>query len=329
MRRKRLQILALVPVVAAAASCGNRNHHGVIHASGHIEATEIRVAAKVGGRLLVLPFWEGDNVKAGEMVARLDTVDAEHALARAEADLQGTDARLRLLLAGTRREDIRRAEAELARVEADLANATLDLTRLEGLADRGTATLKARDDARTRKEMLAQTVAADRAALQELEAGPRPQEIEQARAQRNAAAASVAIIQQSITDATVLAPSDGVITTRASEPGEVLPPGALLYVLTDLAHPWLNVYVDEPSLPSIRLGAPVTVRVDGRTESFTGHVTYVSQVAEFTPKNVQTPEERAKLVFRVKVGLANSQGIFKPGMPADAYFSTTRNGGKR
>jgi HlyD family secretion protein len=172
-------------------------------------------------------------------------------------------------------------------------------------------------------------VAADRAYLDKLEAGPRPQEIEQARAQRDAAAAAVAIVEQRITDATVLAPSDGVITTRASEPGEILPPGALLYVLTDIAHPWLNVYVDEPSLAFVRLGEPVTVRVDGRSESFTGKVTYISQVAEFTPKNVQTPEERAKLVFRIKVGLDNPQGIFKPGMPADAYFGRSTGEGER
>jgi HlyD family secretion protein len=317
--------LIVVASVAGVASlgCGAGRNGRTIHASGHVEATEVRLAAKVGGTLLALPFWEGDEVKAGDVIARLDTVDAEHDLARARAELHVADARLRLLLAGTRREDIQRAEAELARAEADLAGATLDFDRLEGLADRGTATLKARDDARTRKEMLGRVVAADRAELEKLKSGPRPQEIDQARAQRAAAAATVAIIEQRITDATVLAPGAGVITSRASEPGEVLPPGALLYVLTDLAHPWLNVYVDEPALAFIRLGEPVTVRVDGRSESFTGKVTYVSQVAEFTPKNVQTPEERAKLVFRIKVGLENPQGIFKPGMPADAYFSAS------
>jgi HlyD family secretion protein len=259
-------------------------------------------------------------VKAGDVVAKLDTADPEHDLARARAELAGADARLRLLLAGTRLEDIQRAEAELARAEADLAGAVLDSNRLEGLADRGTATLKARDDARTRKAMLERVVAADRAEVAKLKAGPRPQEIEQAHAQKAASEATVATIEQRISDATVLAPRDGVITSRASEPGEVLPPGALLYILTDIARPWVNVYADEPSLSRIHLGDPVKVRVDGRKEDFTGKVTYVSQVAEFTPKNVQTPEERAKLVFRIKVGLDNPDGIFKPGMPADAYF---------
>src|SRR3989304_3911961 len=148
---------------------------------------------------------------------------------------------------------------------------------------------------RPRKAMLGRVVAADRAEVAKLKAGPRPQEIELARAQKAAAEATVAMIEQRIGDATVLAPPAGSTPRRATEPGEVLPPAALLYILTDIAHPWLNVYVDEPSLSRIRLGEAVKVRVDGRKEEFTGKVTYVSQVAEFTPKNVQTPEERAKL----------------------------------
>ena len=320
MRTPLAPLYLTLAAATVSLGCAAGTDRGVIHASGHIEATEVRLGAKVGGRLLALPFWEGDAVTAGALVAQLDTTDATNDLARAAAEFDAADARLRLLLAGSRKEDVQRAEADLERAEADLAGAVLDLNRLEGLADRGTATLKARDDARTRKAMLASAVAAGRARLAELVAGPRAQEIEQARAQRAAAEAAVATVRQRIADATVAAPRDGVITQRVAEPGEVLPPGALLYVLTDIARPWLNVYVDEPSLARIRLGDPVRVRVDGRPDAFAGKVTYVSDVAEFTPKNVQTPEERAKLVFRVKVGLDNAAGVFKPGMPADAYF---------
>src|SRR5664280_487243 len=320
MRNALAPLVVTLAAAAALAGCGAGADRGVIHTSGHIEATEVRLGAKVGGRLLVLPFWEGDAVKAGVVIAQLDTTDATNDLARASGEFDAADARLRLLLAGSRKEDIQRAGADLASAEANLAGAVLDLNRLEGLADRGTATLKARDDARTRKEMLASAVAAGRARLAELVAGPRTKDIEQARGQRAAAEAAIAAIRQHIADATVTAPRDGLITQRVAEPGEVLPPGALLYVLTDILHPWLNVYVDEPSLSRIRLGDPVRVRVDGRSEEFTGKVTFVADVAEFTPKNVQTPEERAKLVFRIKVGLDNASSVFKPGMPADAYF---------
>jgi HlyD family secretion protein len=307
--------------------CGNGSGNGTIHASGHIEATEVRLAAKLGGRLLELPFQEGDAVAAGAVVARFDTVDAQHELDRARADLDATDATLRLLLAGTRIEDVHQAEAELARAQADLDSAERDLARLEGLAERGTATVKARDDARTRRDMAQRAVAATRAVLDKLIAGPRAQEIEAARARRAGAEATVAAINQRIADMTVLAPRAGVITERTAEPGEVLPAGAPLSVLTALAEPWLTVYVDEPSLSRVRIGESVSVRVDGRAGSLTGRVSYVSPVAEFTPKNVQTPEERAKLVFKVKIALDNRDGVFKPGMPADAYFTGTGDRG--
>lgn len=317
--------LFLFPAALALAACGNGANGNAIHASGHVEATEVRLGAKVGGRLLELPFQEGDAVRAGTLIARLDSTDAEHDLARARADLDAADARLRLLLAGSRAEDVKQASEELARAQAELDAANRDLARLEGLAEKGTATLKARDDARTRQEVADRSVKAVRAVLDKLIAGPRREEIEAARAQKAAIEATIAAVNQKISDATVLAPRDGVITERTTEPGEVLAPGALLSILTDVAHPWLTVYIDEPSLSHVHLGDEVKVHVDGRQNDFTGKVSFVSDVAEFTPKNVQTPEERAKLVFRVKVALDNPSGIFKPGMPADAYFNAQRS----
>ncbi len=314
-----------LPAVALSfllVACGGDQRNGRIHASGHVEATEVRLAAKIGGRLLEAPLEEGDHVVTGDLVARFETVDAEHQLAQARAAVDAADAQLRLLIAGTRIEDLRRAEDLLAQVQAERDAAVRDLERLEGLAERGSATEKARDDARTRRDVAERAVAAARAELDKLIAGPRREEIEAARAQRAAAAARVAAISQQITDATVSAPRDGVITDRVAEPGEVLAPGATLAVLTDLGRPWLNVWIDERALSHVRLGARVEVRVDGRTELFDGTVSFISPVAEFTPKNVQTPEERAKLVFRVKVALDNRDGLFKPGMPADAYFSS-------
>ena len=310
---------ATLILALAGAGCGT-DRDQIIHASGHIEATEVRLSTKVGGRLIDLPFQEGDEVSQGAIVARLETTDAEIELAGARAALDAADAKLRLLLAGTRAEDVRQASEELARTQAELDAAARDLARLEGLADRGTATEKARDDARTRRAVAGSAVNAIRANLDKLIAGPRREEIEVARALRAGVEATIAAIEQRISDATIVAPREGVITSRTAEPGEVLAPGALVSVLTDLSRPWLNAYVDEPSLTHIRVGDPVTVKVDGRMEPFTGTVGFVSREAEFTPRNVQTPEERAKLVFKVKVHLDNASGVFKPGLPADAYF---------
>jgi HlyD family secretion protein len=317
------QISATVCVLVLMLSvfgCRKADDDGTIHASGHIEATEIRLAAKVGGRLLEAPLEEGHTVVAGELAARFETIDAEHQLAQARATVEAADAQLRLLLAGSRAEDLRRTEEQMAQAQAELDAARRDLDRLSGLADRGSATEKSRDDAATRKEIAERSVAATRAQLDKLVAGPRRQEIEAARAQRASAEAMVAAVEQQIVDGTVLTPYDGVITTRVAEPGEVLPPGATIAVLTDLARPWLTVWIDEPSLSQVNLGQQVRVHVDGSDREFEGTVSFISPVAEFTPKNVQTPDERAKLVFRVKVKLANPEGIFKPGMPADAYF---------
>ncbi len=312
--------LAIVLATIGTASCANGPTNGTIRASGHIEATEVRIAATVGGRLLTAPLDEGDRVSAGAVVATLDTTEREHLLARSRAERDAADAQLDLLLSGTRAEDLRRAEEQLAQARAERDAAERDLERLNGLAERGTATTKARDDAGTRLEVARRAVAAAQAELDKLVAGPRREEIAAARARRAAAAAQVAQLEYQISEGTVVAPTDGVLTHRVAEPGEVLGPGAPIAILTDLARPWLNVWIDEPNLSRIALGDIVEVRVDGQDEPFDGTVTFVSEVAEFTPKNVQTPSERASLVFRVEIGLDNSSGIFKPGMPADAVL---------
>jgi HlyD family secretion protein len=320
MMRRSIVLCLLVLSFTMLAACAKQDAPAGIHASGHIEATEVHLAAKIGGRLLWAPLEEGEVVAAGQEVARFETIDAEHQLAQARAAVEAADAQLRLLLAGSRAEDLRRAEDQLAQARAELEAANRDLDRLSGLAERGTATEKSRDDAATRQEVAERAVAAARAQLDKLVAGPRRQEIEAARAQRAAAEASVAAVEQQIIDATVVTPSDGVITARVAEPGEILRAGATIAVLTDIERPWLTVWIDEPNLSRVTLDDRATVRVDGSDREFEGTVSFISPVAEFTPKNVQTPDERAKLVFRIKIRLDNEHGIFKPGMPADAYF---------
>jgi HlyD family secretion protein len=320
-----------IPLILAAGlilACVNGDDNNRIHASGHIEATEIRLAAKTPGRLVEAPIEEGAAVIAGAVVARVETVDLSPQLDRARADVEAADAQLGLLLEGTRAEDLRRAEEALAQARAELDAARRDRERLEGLADRGTATEKARDDARTRAEVAVGAVAACQAELDKLLAGPRQQEIEVARARRAAALATMATVEQQIRDATIVAPRDGVLTTRVAEPGEILATGATVAILTDLDRPWLTVWVDEPHLAAVRLGDEVEVRVDGDDRVFSGRVQFIADTAEFTPKNVQTPDERAKLVFRVKVDLDNRDGVFKPGLPADAYFPPPPGGGE-
>jgi HlyD family secretion protein len=327
MKSNRLRLLLpLVLLLPFLLPACRRAAGGAIRASGHVEATEVRLAAKVGGKLLEAPLQEGDAVAADGLVARFDCSDAAHELKRARAERDAADARLRLLLAGSREEDVRKGSEELARSKVELEAASADLVRLDGLALRGTATTKSADDARARRDSARRSVEMAKAALDRLVKGARREEIEVARAQKEGAEAQIESIQQRIDDAVVRSPGAFVVTHRLAEPGEILPPGSPVAVLTDLAHPWLNVWIDEPSLGRIRVGDSATVRVDGRSESFAGKIVFVSPVAEFTPKNVQTPDERAKLVYRLKIALDDRTGIFKPGMPAEAELGASAAG---
>jgi membrane fusion protein YbhG len=303
--------------LASAAACRGGSEPGLIRASGHVEATEVQVATKVAGRLETLRIREGDRVEAGQTLAQIDTTDLQLSLQQARAEHAQASAELRLRLAGARKEDIAELEAQVAGVKADLEAAQRDLERMQGLLDKGSGTTKARDDARTRRDVAAARLEAMNQALARMQAGSRPEEIEASRARVAAMQARAALLEQQIRDATVASPVAGIVTEKVAEAGELLQVGSLVCVVTDLAEPWLNVYVGEPDLGRIRLGQEAEVVTDDG-QARKGHVTFIASQAEFTPKNVQTRDERVKLVYKVKVGLDNADGLFKAGMPAEA-----------
>jgi HlyD family secretion protein len=311
---------SLAPFLAAtlgAAACRGGGDPSLIVASGHVEATEVRVSTKVPGTLVRLLVDEGASVTAGQELARIDTTDVELALAAARAEHRQADAELRLRRAGSREEDVREAEAQLARAAADLDAAEKDLERMEGLLATGSGTTKARDDARARRDAAlgARDAAAER--LRRLRTGFRQEEKDAAAARLQAAAARVAQLDQQLADARILSPAAGVVTEKLAEQGELLARGTGIVVVTDVAHAWLKAYVGEPDLGRIRLEQPAEVVTDDG-QSRPGRVSFVASRAEFTPKNVQTRDERVKLVYQIKVALENSDGLFKPGMPAVA-----------
>jgi len=315
MNRSFAALLVLISV----AACGRSAHNGSVVASGHIEAIDVRVATKVRGRLLRRPVDEGDAVKAGQLLGILDTIDVELSLREAVAQRDQADAVFRLRVAGSRREDIAELAARVESVLADLAGAEKELKRQDALVAEGVTTAKTRDDALARRDALAGQLESAKQALARARAGSRDQEIEAARATREAMEARIAQLRQQIADATIVSPTDGLVTEKIAEPGELLAAGAPILVITDLARPWLTVYVAEPDLGKIKLGAPADVVTDGG-ETRRGKVSFIASTAEFTPRNVQTRDERVKLVYRVKIGLDNADGLFKPGMPAEARF---------
>jgi HlyD family secretion protein len=275
---------------------------------------------------------EGDRVKQGDVIARIDTRDVELALLRAQAERSQADAQLRLLLAGARAEDVRQAEAQvaaaaadLAAAQADLAAAETDLERFERLLQSNSGSQKQRDDAATRRAMARDRVAAARAretgareGVARLRAGSRREEIEAARARVAGVDAQIATLEKSRGDAAVTAPISGIVTDRLLDPGEMVAPRAPIAVLVDLDHAWAEVFVDEPVIPRVRIGQAATVFTDAGGPGLPGTVSYVASKAEFTPRNVQTAEDRSKLVYRVKIAVDNSKGILKQGMPVEA-----------
>jgi HlyD family secretion protein len=329
---------ALIPALAAfapvftLAACRQKPPADRVRVSGYVEATEVRVAPEVGGRLIDLKVAEGDRVKAGDVIAQLDTADIALALQRAAAERLGADAQLRLLLAGARQEDIRQAEAQRAAAEADvsgarqeLTSAERDLKRFEDLLASNSGAQKPRDDAATRRDVAKDRIRAGeervRAAAEavvRLKSGARREEIDAARARLAGVDAQIATLEKARRDATVVAPAAGMVTQKMADEGELLAPRTPIVVVANLDEVWANVYVDEPLVPRVTLGQTATVFTDAGGPGIEGTVTFISPKAEFTPRNVQTAEERSKLVFRVKVTVNNEKGVLKQGMPVEA-----------
>ena len=328
-----LALLASATVVGATA-CREQAPPTSIRVSGHVEADDVQLSAEVGGRVLELTVAEGDRVAAGQVIARLDTRDAELAVARARADRAQADAQLRLLQAGSRPEDIRQAaaqvtaaDADIGAAEAELRNATADLERYESLLKANAGSRKARDDAQARRDVARDRVAAARerrSAIAEqaaaVKAGARREEIQAAMARVAAVDAQIATYQKAIADATVVAPVAATVTSKLVNAGEIVAPRAPLVVLTDLANAWADVFVPEPAVPRLRIGQSASIFTDAGGSAIAGTVSYISAKAEFTPRNVQTAEERSKLVYRVRISVDNKEGILKQGMPVEAVI---------
>jgi membrane fusion protein YbhG len=333
MTRSGLSVLCAIVAagVGSVSACRGNSDSSPIRASGYVEATEVRVAPEVGGRILELAIEEGDRVSAGALIARLDTRDTEIALQQADAERAQAVAQLKLLQAGARPEEIRqaRAQADSARAdvvaaESELRSADADLGRFEALLASNAGSRKQRDDAATGREVAMARVAAGREraraadeAVARLLAGARREELAAAQARIDAMDARIAALRKSLADATLKSPVSGIVTSRLVDAGELIAPRTAVAVISDLDRAWANVYVDEPVVPRLSLGQTIPIVTDAQ-QRVEGKITFISPKAEFTPRNVQTAEERTKLVYRIKVTTDNRQGILKSGMPVEA-----------
>ena len=317
---KQVLIAALACLALAACSRTSR----AIEASGTIEGTSVQVSSKSSGEILHLDASEGSIVKEGDILAVIDhsTLDIQLGQARSGVDL--AKAQLDLLTNGARSEDLAQAKDALNQANETLQNAQEDFRRMDALYKVSAATKKQRDDAESRYTISrAQASAADQA-LKKLENFARPEDVKAALARVDQAVYSVRLLEKSIQDCTVRSPTSGIVTEKLVEEGELAAPGTGLYVITDLDTVKLTIYVPETDLGNIRLGEEARIFIDSRPGAgFPGTVAYISPVAEFTPRDIQTKDERMKLVYAVRIEIANHEGIFKPGMPADATLART------
>ncbi len=328
MNKKILVVGILAAGIAAAAlwrfsPWQAEQDSTVVSASGTVDATEIAAAFRVPGILSKRPVDEGSRVKAGDLLAALDDRETVARLRQAEAAQQAAQAHLKDLEQGYRPQEIAEARAQVTQARANRANLAAEAQRSDVLFQGGAISQQRRDKDRTAAIVAAQESSVAQQRLKLLQSGYRPETINAARAQSAEAQAAVAATRVALEDLQVTSPIEGVVVRKHAEVGETLGAGRPVVTVTDISRPWLRVYIPENQIGKVRLGAAAKIRIDTFPDrEFDGQVSYVSSQAEFTPKNVQTQEERVKLVFAVNVTAENRDGTLKPGMPGDVYIST-------
>jgi HlyD family secretion protein len=311
--------LLLLFVAIGVIGCGS-NHKGVIEASGTLEATEVKVSAKVPGQVETIRVQEGSQVQAGDTLMILDRSTLELQFKQVQSGFEVADAQYRLLLNGARSEDIRLAEDALRQAEASYKNANDDYARMKELLASNTITRKQFDDAESRYTIAKAQLSSAGQGLAKLKNFARPEDLAAARARASQSQASADLLKKQLVDAVVVAPVAGTVTHIPVEQGELVSMGSIAASISRLDKMNLMIYVSETELGKAKLGGTADVYIDTYPDkAFAAKIVYISSIAEFTPKNVQTKEDRTKLVFGVKLEIENKEGVLKSGMPADAY----------
>jgi membrane fusion protein YbhG len=326
---KRILLVVIIAVIIAGLlyyffTQDKKEGNDFIKISGNIETTEVDVGFKIPGRIVSRFFEEGDWVNQGKVLAKLDDEDLRNRLEVARATLMSAQARLSKLLAGSRPEEIRQAEANLHQAQSDLGNKQIQYERVKGLHERGVVAKEAFDNAETSYKIAKAAVQAATENYQLVKEGPRKEDIEDARAQVDQARASVKLNETQLSYTTLYSPISGVVLVKSGEIGEVVNPGTSILTLADIENVWLKAYIPETDLSKVKWGQEVIVTTDLRPQKkYRGRISFISSQAEFTPKQIQTEKERVTLVYRIKVDISNTDRELKPGMPADGKILLT------
>lgn len=386
LNKKKLFIILLAIAVCVIGLVWykwfSRSDNKKIVISGNMELTEVNIAFKISGRLIELNVKEGDSVKKGTVLARLDNEQLLHQRDRAnailmlaesnlaqletaikyeketasgqieqkQAEFNQAEANLRELLTGSRLQEIEQAKASLNMAKTEFEHAKGEWERAQALYESKNISYSQYEQYKTRYEGASATLKQAEEHLALVVEGPRKENIEGGRAQLNRskanlklakalrielkrkeqeletrqaeimrAKAELSLVESQMKDTIAESPIDGIVLVKASEVGEIIGGGTAIMTIGDLDHPWLRGYIGERELGRIKLGAKVNVKTDSFPDKvYSGRISFISSESEFTPKQIQTYEERVKLVYRIKIDIDNPNHELKLNMPADA-----------
>lgn len=328
MRRRLFTVFILLLALSAGGWLGYNRYFAVTSEAsifyGNVDIREVSLGFRVGGRVAEMRVEEGDSVKNGQLIAVLDKQPYLDSLALQTANIAQQEANLAKLKAGSRPEEIERAKADVAARKAALENARGVYKRQQRLAKSDFASQQAFDNAATNFQEAEALLKSAEEALKLAVEGPRKEDIAAAAAALDAAKAQKQIAETALADTELTAPEGGVILTRAVEPGAIVAAGGTIYSLSLQNPVRVRAYVGEPQLGLIRPGARVELFTDTHPDrAYEGQVGFVSPVAEFTPKSVETPELRADLVYRFRVIVDDPDNALRQGMPVTIRLKDT------
>lgn len=303
--------------------CGNDNGEKSLEAAGTIESKDITISSKVVGEIQRIRFDEGNKVSKGDTLVIIDNESFSIQLKLAEANRIISELQLELLRKGARSEDIVQAEDLLKQAETNFRQSETDKNRMQELYDSKSISKKQLEDFIVKYEVTRAQFNSAKENLTKMQNLARPEEIKQAEAKYKQALANEELIRKNIRDSYVVSPIDGYIVKKYIEEGENVSIMSSLLKISDLSVVELMIYVSEEELGKVKLGQKAKISVDAFPDkTFDGAVTFISPEAEFTPKNIQTKDERTKLVFGVKIKVPNPNFELKTGMPADVTIIT-------
>lgn len=292
-----------------------------LHVSGTIEVTEVRASFRIPGLIKKLLVNEGDLVVQEQLIAYLESDELERQISLRQADKTIAESALKELQAGSLPEEIAQVRAKRDQANADFQRLKTDFNRQQQLFNQKVISKREFDASQTSYEVAKARLQEAEKALTLMEGGIREEKIEQANARLQQAVESLALADTHLTYATLSAPISGFILSKNVEAGEYVMAGTPIVAIGNLNDMWLRAYINETDLGHIKLGQKVKISTDIRPNTiYEGVISFISPEAEFTPKNIQTAEERVKLVFRIKVTIQNPNHELKPGMPADGLI---------